>query len=187
MIQPIENFLSSTEVQKHHQNHTFHRIFPLQKQLSAIIKIQKSMSSHVCVNKKGLVRHVITPRTLLNAHDPKEVSESKQYDLTTHRKNFSPLSKSSPWLTKIQFLWVSNCIIEGIDSWRGIKMQKTMCYHVCVNKKGLVRHAIIPRTLLDAHGPKEVSESKQYDLTTHKNFFRTSQSQRLDSLKSNFF
>ena len=27
MIRPIENFLSSTEVQKHHQNHTFHHIF----------------------------------------------------------------------------------------------------------------------------------------------------------------
>ena len=37
------------------------------------------MSSHVCVNKKGLVRHVITPRTLLDAHGPKEVFESKQY------------------------------------------------------------------------------------------------------------
>ena len=46
---------------------------------------------------------------------------------------------------------------------------------------------ITPRTLLDAHGPKEVSESKQYDLTTHKNFFRASQSQRLDSLKPNVF
>ena len=88
MIRPIEKFLSSTEVQKHHQNHTFHHTFPLQKQLSAIIKIQKSMSSHVCVNKKGLVCHVITPRTLLDAHGPKEVSQSKQYDLTTHRKFF---------------------------------------------------------------------------------------------------
>ena len=88
MIGPIENFLWSTEVQKHHQNHTFHRIFPLQKQLSAIIKIQKSMSSHVFVNKKGLVRHVITPHTLLDAHGPKEVSESKQIDLTTHKKFF---------------------------------------------------------------------------------------------------
>ena len=96
------------------------------------------------------------------------------------------MPKSSPWLTKIQFLWVSNCIIEGIDSWRGIKMQKSICFHVCVNKKGLVRHAIVPRTLLDAHGPKEVSESKQYDLTTHRKIFRASQSQRLDSLKSNF-
>ena len=43
------------------------------------------------------------------------------------------------------------------------------------------------RTLLDAHGLKEVSESKQYGLTTHRKFFRASQSQRLDSLKSNFF
>ena len=67
-----------------------------------------------------------------------------------------------------------------------IKIQKSMSSHVCVNKKGLVQHMITPRTLLDAHGPKEVSESKQYDLTTHKNFFRASQSQRLDSLKSNF-
>ena len=92
MIRPIEIFLSSTEVQKHHQNHTFHQfshhIFPLQKQHSAIIKIQKSMSSHVCVSKIGLVRHVITPSTLLDAHGPKEVSESKQYDLTTHQKFF---------------------------------------------------------------------------------------------------
>ena len=66
-------------------------------------------------------------------------------------------------------------------------LQKSMSSHVCVNKKWLVRHVITPRTLLDAHGPKGVSESKQYDLTTHKNFFRASQSQRLDSLKSNFF
>ena len=36
-------------------------------------------------------------------------------------------------------------------------MQKSMCFHVFVNKKGLVRHAITPRTLLDAHGTKEVS------------------------------
>ena len=86
MIRPRDNFLSSTEVQKHHQNHTFHHIYPLQKQPSEMIKIQKSMSSHVCVNKKGLVRHVITPRTLLDAHGPKEVSESKQYHLATHRK-----------------------------------------------------------------------------------------------------
>ena len=41
-------------------------------------------------------------------------------------------------------------------------MQKSMCFHVFINKKGLVRHAITLRTLLDAHGPKEVSESKQY-------------------------
>ena len=50
-------------------------------------------------------------------------------------------------------------------------MQKSLCFHVCVNKKGLVRHAITLRTLLDAHGPKEVSESKQYGLTTHRKFF----------------
>ena len=86
IIRPIENFLSSTEVQKHHQNHTFHHVFPLQKQPSAMIKIQKMMSSHVCVNKKGLVRCVIAPCTLLDAHGLKEVSESKQYDLTTHEK-----------------------------------------------------------------------------------------------------
>ena len=49
------------------------------------------MSSHVCVNKKGLVRHVITPRTLLDAHGPKEVSESKQYDLTLMKIFFAPL------------------------------------------------------------------------------------------------
>ena len=98
MISPVENFLPSIEVQKHHQNHTFHQIsshFPPQKQLSAIIKIQKSMSSHVCVNKKGLVQHMITPRTLLDAHGPKEVSESKQYDLTTHRNFFTPLKANA--------------------------------------------------------------------------------------------
>ena len=61
-----------------------------------------------------------------------------------------------------------------------------MSSHVCVNKKGLVRHVITPRTLLNAHDPKEVSESKQYDLTTHRKIFRPSQSQVLDSLKSNF-
>ena len=93
VIWPIENFLSPTEVQKHHQNRTFHQISTLQKQLSAIIKIQKSISSHVCANKKGLVRHAITPRTLLDAHGPKEVSESKQYGLTTHR-NFLRDSQS---------------------------------------------------------------------------------------------
>ena len=62
-----------------------------------------------------------------------------------------------------------------------------MSSHVCVNKKGLMQHVITPRTLLDAHGPKEVSESKQYDIRTHKNVFRASQSQRLDLLKPNFF
>ena len=66
-------------------------------------------------------------------------------------------------------------------------MQKSMCFHVFVNKKGLVRHAITLRTLLDAHGPKEVSQSKQYGLTTHRKFFRDSQSQGIDLLKSNFF
>ena len=75
----IANRSSETPSKSH-----FHHIFPLQKQLSATIKIQKSISSHVCANKKGLVRHAITLRTLLDAHDPKEVSESKQYDLTTH-------------------------------------------------------------------------------------------------------
>ena len=105
MIGPIKNFLWSTEVQKHHQNHTFHRIFPLQKQLSAIIKIQKSMSSHVFVNKKGLVRHVITPCTLLDAHGPKKVSESKQYDLTTHRKFFhAPQSQCLHSLLRVIYL-----------------------------------------------------------------------------------
>ena len=52
-------------------------------------------------------------------------------------------------------------------------MQKLLCFHVCVNKKGLVRDAITPRTLLDAHGPKEVSENSQYGLTTHRKFFAT--------------
>ena len=49
-----------------------------------------------------------------------------------------------------------------------------------------MRHAITPRTLLDAHGPKQVSESKQYDLTTHRKFFHASQGQRLHSLICNF-
>ena len=53
-------------------------------------------------------------------------------------------------------------------------MQKSICFHVCVNKKGLLRHAIIPHTLLDAHGPKEVSESKQCGLAKHKTFFHSS-------------
>ena len=66
-------------------------------------------------------------------------------------------------------------------------MQKSLCLHVCANKNGLVRHEITLRTLLDAHGLKEVSESKQYCLATHRKFFHASQSQRLDSLKSNFF
>ena len=66
-------------------------------------------------------------------------------------------------------------------------MQKSLFFHICVNKNGLVRHVITPRTLLDAHGPKEVSESKQYDPKTHRKFFHASQSQRLHSLKSNFF
>ena len=75
--------------------------------------------------------------------------------------------------------------MDVIDPWRGIKMQKSLCFHVCVNKKWLVRHVITLRTLLDAHGPKEVSESKQYDLTTHRKFFHASQSQRLHSLTCN--
>ena len=45
---------------------------------------------------------------------------------------------------------------------------------------------IILRTLLDAHGPKKVSESKQYDLTTHRKFFHASPSQHLDSLTRKF-
>ena len=53
-------------------------------------------------------------------------------------------------------------------------MQKPLCFHVCVIKKELVHHVITPRTLLDAHGPKEVSESKHHDLTTHRKFFRVS-------------
>ena len=65
-------------------------------------------------------------------------------------------------------------------------MQKSLCFHVCVNKKRLVRHVITPRTLFDAYGLKEVSESKQYDLTTHTKFFHDSQSQRLQSLTCNF-
>ncbi len=59
---------------------------------------------------------------------------------------------------------------------------KSLYSHICVNKKGLVRHVIIPRTLLDAHGPKEVSESKQNDLTTHRKIFNAPQSQCLHSL-----
>ena len=65
-------------------------------------------------------------------------------------------------------------------------MQKSLFFHICVNKKGLVRHVITPCTFLDAHGPKEVSESKQYDLTTPRKFFRASQSERLDSLTCSF-
>ena len=66
-------------------------------------------------------------------------------------------------------------------------MKKSLFFYFCVIKKGLVTHVITPRTSLDAHGPKEVSESKQYDLTTHRKFFHASQSQCLYSLKSNFF
>ena len=62
-------------------------------------------------------------------------------------------------------------------------MQKSMCFHVFVNKKGLVCHAITWRTLLDAHGLKELSESKHDDLTTHRKFSRASQSQTLKSQK----
>ena len=61
-----------------------------------------------------------------------------------------------------------------------------MCFHVFVNKKGLVGHAITLRTLLDAHGPKEVFQSKQYDHTAHRKIFRVSQSPRLDLLTCNF-
>ena len=64
-------------------------------------------------------------------------------------------------------------------------MKKALCFHVCVNKKGLVCHVITLRTLLDVHGPKEVFESKQYDLTTHRKFFHASQSQHLHSLTCN--
>ena len=66
-------------------------------------------------------------------------------------------------------------------------MQKLLCFHVCINKNGLVCHAITLRTLLDAHGPKEVSQSKQYGLATHRKFFRASQSQHLHSLTCNFY
>ena len=66
-------------------------------------------------------------------------------------------------------------------------MQKSLFFHICVNKNGLVRHVITPRTLLDAHGLKEVSESKQYHLTTLRKFFNASQSQRLYSFTCNIF
>ena len=98
MIRPIENFyrpLKFKNTIKITFFINFHHIFSLQKQLSAIIKIQKSMSSHVCVSKKGLARHVITPSTLLDAHGPKEVSESKQYDLTTHKNFFASLKANT--------------------------------------------------------------------------------------------
>ena len=65
-------------------------------------------------------------------------------------------------------------------------MQKSLCFHVFANKKCLVRHVITPRTLLDAHGLKKVSESKQYDPTTHRKFSHASQSQRLHSLTCTF-
>ena len=66
-------------------------------------------------------------------------------------------------------------------------MQKSLCLHVCANKNGLVRHAITLRTLLDAHGPKEVSESKQYGLAMRRKVFRASQSPHLHSLTCNFY
>ena len=66
-------------------------------------------------------------------------------------------------------------------------MQKSLCFHVCINKNGLVCHVITLRTLLDAHGPKEVSKSKQYGLTTQRKFFRASQSQHLHSLTCYFY
>ena len=50
--------------------------------------MQNSLCFHFCVNKKRLVQHVITLRTLFDAHGPKKVFESKQHDLTTHRKIF---------------------------------------------------------------------------------------------------
>ena len=53
-------------------------------------------------------------------------------------------------------------------------MQKPLCFHVCVIKKELVHHVITPRILLDAHAPKDVSQSKQYDLTTHRKVFQAS-------------
>ena len=61
-------------------------------------------------------------------------------------------------------------------------MQKSMCFHVFINKKGLMGHAITPHTLLDAHGPKEVSQSKQYGRTTHRKIFRDSQNHVLTRL-----
>ena len=65
-------------------------------------------------------------------------------------------------------------------------MQKSLFFQICVNKNGLVRHVITICTLLDAHGRKKVSESKQYDLTTHRKIFHAGQIQRLHSLTCNF-
>ena len=129
---------------------------------------------------------MITSHTLLDAHDPKEVSESKHYDLTTHRKCFHA-SQSQRFHSLTCNFALFCCFSEVNHSWRGIKMRKSLCFHVCVNKKGLVRHVITPRTLLDAHGPKEVSKSKQYHLATHRKVFHASRNQRLDSFTCNFY
>ena len=85
--------------------------------------MQKSLCFHVCVNKKGLMHHVITPRTLLDAHGLREVSERKQYALTTHRKFFTTLKANAVSHLHAVFALLC-CFSEVNDSWRGIKMQK---------------------------------------------------------------
>ena len=156
--------------------------------LGGVSKCKNHCVSTFVSLKKGLMRHVITPRTLLDAHGPKEVSESIQHDLKTHRKFFHTSQSQHLHSITCNFCTIllffrGKSLLEG---YQNAKIIVFLHLRLCVNKKGLVRHVITPRTLLDAHGPKEVSESKQYDVTTHRKFFHASQSQRLDSLTCNF-
>ena len=101
-----ENFLAARKVKRY-----LHWIFfeapkwlPQYFKGSSSTNNEESMSSHVLRNVKWMARHTITPFVLLNAHDPKEVSKSKQNVPKTRRKFFNDF-QSQRWPSRKAFFW----------------------------------------------------------------------------------
>ena len=98
---------------------------------------------------------MITPITLLDAHDPRDVHKHKQNDQATPQNFFR--APQTPRMDSLPSSFWSPKAVLG--SKMGIKTKKWVWFDVCANKKWLGRRTTTPIALLNAHDVEDVCKN----------------------------
>ena len=147
--------------------------------------MQKSLPPHVYVNKNGLVRFPITPRTFLenfelglpceNLFDGNRMRRTEYF-----RHSLENVICKNLW---ILLFWLQTAwkLLSG-----SFKIKKSPPPYVCYDKNRFTRRTTTPFVSADSPGPKEVFKKKIWVLKSIQNFFHAQQHLPCFLLKHNF-
>jgi len=139
------------------------------------MKIMKKLPPpHVWVNKNGLVRFLMTPRTSLDTWGPKLRCTNLFYGNTVRRTYYFHNSSQNVILEN---LWNLQLWLKNHSKWpfESFKFKKSPPAYVCHRRNWFTCLTTTSFISAGTQGPKDVFQSKFWILKSCQNFFRALQ------------